>query len=75
MPTRVRGSVKNKVVASELQEERASGPKFDKHELTMALWKKDWVYQAAQKDLEMMEKHPILANTHKYYDWNNHQIH
>ena len=75
MPTRNSGSVKNKVVASELQEERDSGAKFDKHEMTMALWKRDWVYQAVQNDFDIMEKHPVMANTHKFYDWNRHEIH
>jgi hypothetical protein len=51
-------------VATELQEERDSGPKFDKQEMTMALWKRDWVYKAVQKDFKMMEDHPIIANTH-----------
>ena len=44
MPKRVRGSVRNKVVATELQEERDSGPKFDKKEMTMASWKYEKEY-------------------------------
>lgn len=42
---RVRGSIKNKVTASELVEERAMGQPFDKKEMTMAFWKYDWVYK------------------------------
>ena len=41
----------------------------------MALWKREWVYQGVQNDFKMMVKHPILANTHKFYDWNRHEIH
>lgn len=74
MSKRVLGSVRNKVVATELQEERDSGPKFDRKEMTMALWKYDWVYEQVQHDFDLMEKHPILANNHKFYDSSRHEL-
>lgn len=60
----VQGSIKNKVTATELVEERAKGQQFDKHEMTMAFYRYDWVYKGMQNDFDLMEKHPIMANTH-----------
>ena len=75
MSKRAQGSVKNKIVASELVEERANGRHFDKEEMGMAFWKWEWVIDKMRDDFKLMEKHPIMANTHKFYDSTKHEIH
>ena len=62
----VRGSWKNKLVASELADERAKCD-FNKKEALDILWPAIQIAKindASQK----MDEHPELANTHKFYD-------
>ena len=66
MKKRIQGSWKNKIVSSDLQEERDKCD-FDQAEaLTASIDPVKWaVIQEADK---YMQEHPELANTHKFYD-------
>ena len=66
MKKRIQGSWKNKIVASDLQEERDKCD-FDQAEaLTTSIDVVEWA--ATQDAHKYMVEHPELANTHKFYD-------
>ena len=64
--SRVMGSWKNKITATELLEERANCD-FDLEDFRQALTRKEVhdVFEQAQKD---MREHPTLANSPDYYE-------
>ena len=64
--TRIPGSWKNKVVASDLQEERDKCD-FDMQE-AKALTARHGKLQDAAAAVEVIDKHPALQNSHKFYD-------
>ena len=64
---RVAGSMKKKVVASELQEERAKCA-FDQKEMGLFLGGGQAEFDYTMKYLLLMDKHPELANHFKFYD-------
>jgi hypothetical protein len=45
IPNRIHGSMKNKIVATELLEERAKGHGNDKKELQVAFWREYWIFE------------------------------
>ena len=64
---RVAGSIKNKITATELVEERAK-KNFDQVQVQNFLWGSKSDYNSMQARLEEMKNDPMLANTHKYYE-------
>ena len=63
--TRISGSWKNKIVASDLQEERDKCD-FDMNEARM--FSRQGKLVDAAVVAEILELHPALQNTHKFYD-------
>lgn len=66
------GSILNKVVATEMLEERANC-NFDQGEMT------EWyhsrtVQERFAKDLQLMKEIPGFGNTHKFYEYNAQEI-
>ncbi|CDW75768.1 acyl-coenzyme a oxidase [Stylonychia lemnae] len=61
------GSIKNKIVASDLEEERKN-LNFDQMELTEFLYYGKENYAKYQGWIKLVEKEPILANHHSWYD-------
>ena len=72
-PTRVQGSIKNKIVATELVEER-NKCNFDQKELYYLYYADPEVLKLKDKCEHDAETDPILANTHKYYEWTPKEI-
>ena len=70
-PKQVLGSMKNKIVATELLEERAKGEGNDKEELRNAFWIEKWIYDEVMIDSKQMEDHPEFANSHHYYEYSS----
>jgi len=67
MSKRVRGSVKNKVVATELAEERKN-LNFDPEEIYSFYNFDPEAKKEAEYHLNNMRKHPEMANSHKWYE-------
>jgi hypothetical protein len=63
------GSIKNKIVASDLEDERAHC-NFDQKELTLKLFKDQESLNDVLEDIRIMESDPILRNTEKWYELN-----
>lgn len=61
------GSIKNKIVAQDLLEER-SHKNFDQEELTVALFGGKEELTDFREHIALMESDPILRNTEKWYD-------
>ena len=64
---RVSGSVKDKVVATEIAQERANRD-FDQYELAVALHGGEELYREAKDIQEDFSKHSELTNHFKYYE-------
>ena len=71
MTTIVLGSVKNKIVASDLLEERKKCA-FDQEELKVFLHGGPLVLQKKLNYLKIIS-HPELANHHKFYEMTPHE--
>jgi hypothetical protein len=67
------GSIKNKIVASDLEEER-NKCNFNKDELTDILFGGREIYEEIKADLDIMESDPILRNTEKWYDFTREEM-
>lgn len=61
------GSVKNKVVNSDLQEERDKCA-FDQKEMQALLHGGQQILDAKISESEMFAKHPALGNHHHFYE-------
>lgn len=70
---KVAGSIKNKITATELEEERKNCD-FDKREMTRFFWHDMSVYKMFQDEADLMEKHPEYGSTHKFYEWTPQEI-
>jgi len=66
MSKRQAGSIKNKIVAGELLEERARLD-FDQQELAVNCFGKELV-GCLNLQYDLMRKHPRFANSHKWYE-------
>lgn len=73
MTNRVQGSIKNKIVATELVEERAKC-NFDQEELYNIYYSDPNIREMRQRTDRDIDSDPILANTHKYYEWTPKEI-
>lgn len=63
----VAGSAKNKIVSSDLLEERAKCT-FDQNELKVLLAGGQDIYDDKMKYLNIILKHKELINSHEYFD-------
>ena len=72
MAKRVAGSYKNKVVASDLQEERDKLA-FDFNEFRVLMNGGEEVYKVQKEFNDMVERHPALHNTFEFYDMTPHE--
>jgi hypothetical protein len=72
MTKRVAGSYKNKVVASDLQEERDKLA-FDFEEFRQLMNGGEEVYAVQKKFNDMVLAHPALQNTFEFYDMTPHE--
>jgi len=63
----VAGSAKNKIVSSDLLEERAKCT-FDQNELKVLLAGGQDIYDHKMKYLNIILKHKELINSHEYFD-------
>jgi len=66
--SKVQGSMKNKIVATELVEER-NNCNFDQDELWSLYFKDPEANRIKAKAEHDVENDPIMRNTHKYYEW------
>lgn len=73
MKQRVMGSIKNKVTATELLEERAK-LNFDQDELYKLIFNDEASRAVMEKSMEDLND-DVLKSTHKYYEWTPAQIH
>ena len=64
---RIAGSVKNKVTATEILEERKKLD-FDQKELFNIYWDRSDNLTRRAKFIKDVEEDPKLANTHKFYE-------
>ena len=67
MSKRVAGSIKSKIVATELVEERAKS-NFDHDELYTTYYSDPISREIRERVFKEMEEDPILRNTHKFYE-------
>lgn len=72
---RVFGSMKNKITASELVEEREAGKGFDRKELEVVFWRERWQVEYKDEESRLMAKHPeVYGNSHHYFDMTTSEI-
>ena len=64
---RTAGSIKNKVTATELLEERAKC-NFDKSQMIEQFYHEKWIHETFSAIAKDMNDYPELANTHKFYE-------
>jgi acyl-CoA oxidase len=67
MSKRIEGSLKNKIVASSLQEERDKCA-FDRSEVTTMLFGGTEEEKLWDKYTGLIAKHPELANHHRFFE-------
>lgn len=66
------GSVKNNIVASDLEKERANIA-FDQKEMQVYLHGGEDPYNAKMHYHRIFDKHPELRNHHKFYEMTPHE--
>jgi acyl-CoA oxidase len=64
---RVPGSVKNKITATEILEERAKCD-FDQKQMEIIFFHDKVTLKAYREVQDDMDKYPEIANTHKFYE-------
>ena len=65
---RVAGSIKNKIVATEILEERAKC-NFDQKELYQNFYSDKESRELMERSFKEVEEDPVLRATHKFYEW------